>query len=321
MKSCIKKIVAAAVLALIAGSTVTADACDRGGRFSIGRGYSYSAPRLTYRSYAPTYSQPTYPQTYSQPQHNYSQPVPFSRPVAPQHVAPQHVSPQPTFGQPEPTQVSRQVTPRPVAPQLVTQQPVTQRRVAAQPQAAPQRVTQAAAPRGTQPMTQRATVRQVSATQPATAQPATQRNAAASALQLLASMNTTTARAANPQPATSVPLSTPRPAAASQPSNQIPQFTAPSTTFEGHVGTWNVQLPGNQSVELTLNNDRSFTWTATKQGKASSFTGQYRLESGRLTLVRSTDLQQMAGSWTGQDANFTFKLDGATNSGLTFTRA
>ena len=309
MKSSIKKTVAAAALALTAGSTMTADACDRGGRFSIGRGYSYSAPRPTYRSYAPTYSQPTYPQSYSQPQHSYSQPVPFSRPVAPQHV-----SPQPTFGQPAPAQVSRPVTPRPVTPQ-----PVTQQRVVAQPQAAPQRVTQAAPPSGTQSMTQRATVRPVSATRPVTSQPATQPNAAASALQLLASINTPTTRPANPQPATSVPASTPRPAA-SQPSNQIPEFTAPNATVEGHVGTWNVQLPGNQSVELTLNNDRSFTWTATKQGKASSFTGQYRLESGRLTLVRSTDLQQMAGSWTGQDANFTFKLDGATNSGLTFTR-
>ncbi len=76
-----------------------------------------------------------------------------------------------------------------------------------------------------------------------------------------------------------------------------------------------------KSLPIALNADNSFQWHAVKEGKASSFQGQYRMEAGRLTLVRSNDLQQMAGSWSGEGANFTFKIDGATNSGLAFARA
>ena len=45
------------------------------------------------------------------------------------------------------------------------------------------------------------------------------------------------------------------------------------------------------------------------------------MEEGRLTLVRSSDLQQMEGSWTGQGSSFTFKLDGAATAGLNFSRS
>ena len=106
--------------------------------------------------------------------------------------------------------------------------------------------------------------------------------------------------------------------------NAIPEFTAaPASSAPAavHVGSWTVTLPGNQSVALELNQDGRFSWTATKDGKSSSFEGQYRLENDRLTLVRSSDLQQMSGSWTGQDTNFTFKLDGATTGGLSFQRS
>ena len=82
-----------------------------------------------------------------------------------------------------------------------------------------------------------------------------------------------------------------------------------------------MNLPGNQSVELSLNENGTFRWTATKQGKSSAFEGQYRLETGRLTLVRSTDLQQMAGSWTANGEKFTFKLDGTKAGGLAFARS
>tara|TARA_R110002073_G_scaffold65408_8_gene163350 strand:+ start:363 stop:728 length:366 start_codon:yes stop_codon:yes gene_type:complete len=110
------------------------------------------------------------------------------------------------------------------------------------------------------------------------------------------------------------------PAEETQP--QMPEFTAASSTTAGaHVGNWKVNLPGNQSVELVLADDGKFSWTATKEGKSNSFSGQYRLENGQLTLVRSNDLQQMSGQWTGSEGNFTFKLDGATNGGLNFQRS
>ena len=102
---------------------------------------------------------------------------------------------------------------------------------------------------------------------------------------------------------------------------QIPEFTAlASPSISDHVGTWTVSLPGNQSLTLVLNDDNTFAWTAVKEGTSSSFEGQYRLENERLTLVRSNDLQQMSGSWKGEGSHFTFKLEGATNSGLGFVR-
>jgi hypothetical protein len=108
---------------------------------------------------------------------------------------------------------------------------------------------------------------------------------------------------------------------AGETASKIPPLTAtPSAAEASHIGNWKVNLPGNQSVELTLNADGSFVWTASKDGKANTFDGQFRLESGRLTLVRSSDLQQMTGSWSGSEKQYTFKLDGATTGGLAFQR-
>ncbi len=102
----------------------------------------------------------------------------------------------------------------------------------------------------------------------------------------------------------------------------LPQFTAaPATTQPVQSGTWQVSLSGNQTIQLVLNDDSSFVWTATKDGKSSSFEGRYILENGRLTLVRSNDLQQMSGSWTLSERGASFKLDGTNSSALEFGRA
>lgn len=101
----------------------------------------------------------------------------------------------------------------------------------------------------------------------------------------------------------------------------IPEFTAAKPAIaNANIGTWKVSLPGNQSVELILNDNGQFTWTATKSGAASTFSGTYQLENGQLTLVRANDQQQMRGTWTASENGFTFKLDGATTGGLAFTR-
>jgi len=226
--------------------------------------------------------------------------APVYRTVQPQprYVQPQPVCAQPAYAQsgyaqpipPQPTQMSQ---PAPVVGQQGVPQsnPVV---TSTQP---------AIAPPNSAPAVQ----------QPEASANAAPSNAAstneASALQMLASISTNDTTSSND---TSVTQST----------AQIPQFTAPTSAASNpHTGTWKVNLPGNQSVELLLNDDSSFRWTATKDGKSSSFQGQFRLENGRLTLVRSNDLQQMTGTWSGQDANFTFKLDGATNSGLAFIRS
>ena len=100
---------------------------------------------------------------------------------------------------------------------------------------------------------------------------------------------------------------------------QIPQF-APSVS-QSHIGVWKVDISDNQSVKLTLNADDTFVWTATKQGKASTFNGEYRLKDGLLKLVRKGDLQQMSGTWKGKDSQFIFQLQGSSTAGLGFTRS
>ncbi len=85
-------------------------------------------------------------------------------------------------------------------------------------------------------------------------------------------------------------------------------------------GAWQVSLPGNQTIQLVLNDDSSFVWTASKDGKSSSFEGRYVLENGRLTLVRANDQQQMSGSWNQTDRGASFKLDGTNSSALEFSR-
>ena len=150
-------------------------------------------------------------------------------------------------------------------------------------------------------------------------------NAAPAVQQPLASGNAPPANAANTNEASALQMlasMSNNNTSATESTSQIPEFTAASSaTTNSNAGTWKVNLPGNQSVELVLNDDSSFRWTATKEGKSSSFQGQFRLENGRLTLVRSNDLQQMTGSWSGQGENFTFKLDGATTGGLAFVRS
>ena len=136
--------------------------------------------------------------------------------------------------------------------------------------------------------------------------------AEASALQMLAAMS-----ASQAAPAQAAAAAQP----AQQAASQIPQFTAANQQpAANHVGTWKANLGNNQAVELTLKADGSFVWTAVRSGKSSTFEGQFRLESGRLTLVRSNDLQQMAGSWSGAGNQFTFKLGGATTGSLAFQR-
>lgn len=88
-----------------------------------------------------------------------------------------------------------------------------------------------------------------------------------------------------------------------------------------HFGTWIVNMNGNQMIKLSLNQNNTFVWSVIKEGKESRLEGQYRLDGERLVLVRSSDLQQMAGSWTGNGSNFVFKLDGASDGGLPFARA
>lgn len=105
-----------------------------------------------------------------------------------------------------------------------------------------------------------------------------------------------------------------------QPVENVAGVATASQIPPSHFGTWVVNMNGNQMIRLSLNQNNTFVWSVIKDGNESRLEGQYRLDGQRLILVRSSDLQQMAGSWTGNGSNFTFKLDGASDNGLPFAR-
>lgn len=141
--------------------------------------------------------------------------------------------------------------------------------------------------------------------------PAATANSEASALQMLASLS---GNAGSTQSAPVTQSSIPE-------FGQLASATQATADTPAHVGTWSVSLPGDQSVSLTLNDDNTFTWSATKGGSTKSFNGQYRLSNNRLSLVRASDLQQMQGDWTSSANGFVFKVDGDTTGALSFTRS
>ena len=305
MKRTAKRIiVAAAVAAVSIQSVPVASAC--GGRGRPSGGYA-----------RPAYSQPVY----SQPA--YSQPV-YSRPSYAQPVYGQPAYGQPAYRNPaQPVQVVRQ---RPVAPTTAAAvQPRPRALVAAQTAATARPVSvQTAAPQAVAPQTvtarpvtaQRVTTQPVAARQ-VTAQSAATADAEISALAALASIATAQPTAPATQPAA-------QPAA--QPTTQpaVPQFsavpTAASSTAAPHVGSFQANLPSNVTIELNLDNGGTFSWVVRNNGKTTQFSGQYRVTQGRLTLVRSNDLQQMAGKLTSAQNGFTFKLDGGNSGGLNFKK-
>ena len=102
---------------------------------------------------------------------------------------------------------------------------------------------------------------------------------------------------------------------------QQPQAsTQPAQPTSGRVGSWVAQLGNQATVRLELRADGSFTWTATRNGKTSTFSGNYNLSGNAMTLTRN-DNQSLAGTLTDSNNGFNFKLNGANDSGLTFARA
>ena len=203
-------------------------------------------------------------------------------PVVQQPVTP--VAQQPPFGQPGPVQ------PQAIQPQGLPQQPIQPQAV--QPQAVQQQAVQTAqsqqAPANTAPATSApVTTAPATATQP--------QDAGQTALDLLSNfggVETTPVDSPAPQP----------------------------QAFNG-VGNWSATLSNGATVQLDMRNDGSFTWTANKSGKQSTFSGTFSLNGQSLTLTRS-DSQKLSGNLLSPNANgFTFKLDGVKDNGLQFSRS
>jgi len=296
-----------AVIATIAALTSQATpvyAC--GGRSGLsgrfgGAGYGGRAPI----SHASIYSRPISYATGS-----YGHGYPAAAPTQPQYAA----IPHPGLSSPRPAAVSPPAAPQSAAPQSAAPQSV------APQQFRPQQTSQPSIP---QPMATQQAASQFSAqqtqpqqTQPQQTQPTAPSDATVapeqSALQRLASLAEDTA-----------PVNRSR----SEPT-EVPQF-APAATQDTlatppappHLGIWQANLANQASVQLRLGDDGQFQWSATQQGKVSTFHGEYRLQEGRLMLVRSGDRQQLEGNWSGDAQNgFRFQLDGAQDAGLEFRR-
>jgi len=91
---------------------------------------------------------------------------------------------------------------------------------------------------------------------------------------------------------------------------------AASVPFSGNfVAT----VANGATIRLTLNADGTFAWQANKDGKASSFQGNFTMQNGTLSLNRA-DSQKLEGALTMGNNGFALRLAGQTEMNLNFVR-
>lgn len=108
------------------------------------------------------------------------------------------------------------------------------------------------------------------------------------------------------------------------PPQSAPTQSAPvQNETPGYVGTWTAKLGNGSTVRMTLQPDGSFSWNATnKAGNVSSFSGQFTVGNGSLTLIRANDSQKLEGSMTTSNQNaFSFKVAGNNAAAINFSRS
>ena len=102
-----------------------------------------------------------------------------------------------------------------------------------------------------------------------------------------------------------------------------PTETAPvQEQTPGYIGNWTAILGNGANVQLALQSDGSFRWSATnKTGTASSFSGEFMVGNGSLALIRGNDNQRLEGNMTisGQNS-FSFKVAGNNAAAISFSR-
>ena len=339
-----KLLLAAVLSGFSALSHATVDAgChgNSGGSYGGSRSSSHSYSHSPYSS--PVYSQPVHQHSvyrqpvYSQP--SYPQHV-YSQPSYPQSGYPQQTAyPQSSYGQSPPVygqqpQFRQQPQQLPQTQQAPMLQPLQQsQQLTSQPQLQLQQQTQVAqsqVPGGTiqpnagqlnvQPNAGQPNVAQSVGTpqNPALTNPApTQVAQAPTSTTTPTNGSTTSVNDAQQSALQALGGFAPPQTATTQAAVQVPQTQQPA-----FAGTWTANLSNGARVQLLLQADGNFSWTAVnKDGQSSSFQGTYNMDSGNLSLSRSTDGQKLSGSLTNSSSDkFTFKLSDAQSSSLDFVR-
>jgi hypothetical protein len=102
-----------------------------------------------------------------------------------------------------------------------------------------------------------------------------------------------------------------------------PQAQIVPAATPAHIGTWSASMSNGARVQLTLNPEGTFSWSAINSaGNASTFQGSYQFDGTTLILNRSNDNQKLAGALTFTSAGtFNFKLSDAQAGSLAFTRS
>ncbi|HZZ72326.1 MAG TPA: hypothetical protein VFE24_08730 [Pirellulales bacterium] len=86
------------------------------------------------------------------------------------------------------------------------------------------------------------------------------------------------------------------------------------------AGQYTATISQNASVVLNLQADGTFNWSASNNGKSSSFAGNYTIDNGTLSLMRTNDNQKLEGAFTPAQNGFNFKPRDAKDAGLNFVR-
>ena len=108
-------------------------------------------------------------------------------------------------------------------------------------------------------------------------------------------------------------------ALAASPSTALQTVQTQQPSF---AGKWTANLANGARIQLALQADGTFSWTAVnKEGQSSVFQGTYAVENGSLSLTRSNDSQKLSGIVTTTGANtFSFKLSVAQSPSIDFVR-
>jgi tetratricopeptide (TPR) repeat protein len=102
----------------------------------------------------------------------------------------------------------------------------------------------------------------------------------------------------------------------------VPEAAKPAASNSPLTGTFKANPAKGVQIEVTLRDDKTFTWKFTTNGKTQSFTGKYVLGASSLVLTRE-DGESMDGNLErGKDGSFKFRMKDADadDPGLTFLR-